>query len=360
MRHVILALCLLALLGGCQDKNKGTKRKAQTHLVEVITVKRAPIKTTRIVTGTLESLSTIHIFNEEQGMITALLYYPGDKVKAGDDLLKLNDKIISAELAKATAAYEQAKLNYHRLKKLIPRKLASEDELARAQTAVEEARAERALLQTRLARTRVISPIDGIVSERLKEPGDVVPLHTHILSVFDPTSLIVKLNLSEILLANIAEDTRVDVRIDALGDNTFAGYVTRKYPTIDPITRQGTLEVKLDPIPAGALPGQLCRVTIATQTQALRTVPMSVVRHDARGEYVFRLGPDSKVEQVMVTTGIQLGDTLEIIDGLEDGDEVVSKGFLGLRDGKTVMVTNKKKPSSKAVTDNDNTKRHSM
>lgn len=349
MRTLLLSLCLLALLTGCQDKNSSAKKDKQGHLVETVPVVRAPIKTTRLVTGTLESLSTIHIFNEEQGMITALLHYPGDRVKTGETLLELNDKIISAELAKATAAYEQAQLNLKRLQKLIPNKLASEDELARAQTALEESRAERALLQTRLARTRVTSPIDGVVSQRLKEPGDVVPLHTHILSVFDPTTLVVKLNLSEILLANIPQGVQVDVRIDALGDQTYPGFVTRKYPTIDPITRQGTLEVKLDPIPPGALPGQLCRVTIAAETQPLRTVPLAVVRHDARGEYVYRLTTNNKVEQVMVTTGVQLGDTLEIIDGLNDGDQVVSKGFLGLRDGKSVTVTNAKKETSKAA-----------
>lgn len=360
MRTLMLSLCLLGLITGCQDKNSTAKRDKQNHLVETVTVARAPIKTTRLAIGTLESLSTIHIFNEEQGMINALLHYPGDKVKAGEILVQLNDKIISAELDKATAAYEQANLNFKRLQKLIPRKLASEDELARTQTAVEEARAERALLQTRLSRTRLTSPIDGIVSERLKEPGDVVPLHTHILSVFDPTTLVVKLNLSEILLANIDQGAKVDVRIDALGDKTYPGFVTRKYPTIDPVTRQGTLEVKLEPIPPGALPGQLCRVTIAAETQPLRTVPLAVVRHDARGEYVYRLAAKNKVEQIMVTTGIQLGDTLEIIDGLNDGDQVVSKGFLGLRDGKTVMVTNTNKESPKSATTKESTDQNKM
>lgn len=329
---------MFVLVSACQDNTSATTKKSNTHLVETITVKREPLATKRIVTGTLEALRTVRVFNEESGRIQSLPYYAGDKVKMGDQLVVLDSDLIQAELDKTMATYNQAQLDYKRVIKLIPRKLASDDELARAKTAVDEANAEVRILKTRLSHTRIHAPFNGIISERLKEPGDVVPVHSHILTIFDPNTLIIKLHVSEILLANIDKGYKVNIRIDALGDEAFNGIVTRKYPTIDPVTRQGIIEVTLDPIPAGAQPGQLSRVTIEATTQPLRSVPLAIVRHDTRGEFVYKLN-NGKAEYTAVRTGIQMGSSIEIIDGLEDGDQVVSKGFLGLRNGKKVKIS---------------------
>ena len=327
-------------MAACQDaKNPGNKDKA-VHLVETITVTKAPLQTTRVTTGSLEAFNTVHIFNEESGRIKDLPYYPGDLVQADSEIAVLDSSLIQAELDKATASFKQTELNYKRISKLIPSNLASEDELARAKTAVDEAKASMKLLETRLSHTRIRAPFTGVISERLKEPGDVVPLHSHILTLFEPGTLIIKLNLSEILLTNIDKGYPVKLRIDALGDQHFSGTVTRKYPTIDPVTRQGIIEVILDPVPPGALPGQLTRVTIDAQTQPVRSLPLAVVRHDTRGEYVFKVN-NNKAEYTPVRTGIQMGATIEIIDGLQDGDVVVSKGFLGLRHNKEVKINDK-------------------
>jgi hypothetical protein len=82
----------------------------------------------------------------------------------------------------------------------------------------------------------------------------------------------------------------------------------------------------------------LCRVTIEGTTQPLRSVPLSVVRHDTRGEFVYKINQD-KAEYTAVRTGVQMGASIEIIEGLNDGDQIISKGFLGLRNGKTVKIT---------------------
>jgi len=333
------------ILFACDDANKSKGKKTGEHYVEVIEVTRKPIITKRIVTGTLESLHSVRIFNEEEGKISNLPFYPGDSVKDGQELVQLDATIIQAELDKAVATYQQASLDLKRLRKLMPRKLASEDQIARAETALEQAKAEQALLKTRLSRTRIYAPFSGLISERLKEPGDVVPVYSHILTLIDPEQLIAKLYISEILLANIKTDTTVQIRIDALGDTQHTAKVTRVYPTINPATRQGVFEIKLDPIPPGALPGQLCRVTVEGQTQPLRTVPLNSVRHDASGEFVYRI-IDGKARRTKITTGIQIANYIEVTDGLNDGDVIVRKGFLGLRNKKPVTII-EKTPSDK-------------
>ena len=339
MRQINLLFILLFFIAACDSADQGAKKKGgKKQSVEVVVVERTPLTTTRAVPGSLEATRTVHIYNEEQGRIKQKPINQGDPQKARDTLVELDDRLTRAELDKAIAAYKQAAIDYKRLKKLKPRKLASEDEIARAATAVEQARAERALQEIRLARTRIAAPFDGLISERLKEPGDVVSLHEHILTIYDPNTLIAKIHISEIILHNIALESEVVLRIDALGDKKFKGVVTRKYPLINPSTRQGTLEVTLSPAPEGAYPGQLTRVTIEGKTIPLTSLPLSVVRHDTRGEYVFRVNEKNKAVYTSIHTGIQIGDRIEIIEGLNAGDKVISKGFLNLRNNSTVKI----------------------
>ena len=330
---------LVFLISACDSADTGIRNKdSRKQAVEVVVVKRIPLTTIRAVTGTLEATRTVHIYNEEQGRIKQIPFHQGDQIKAGDLLVELDDRLTRAELDKAIAAYKQAALDYKRLKKLRPRRLASEEEIARAETAVEQARAERVLQEIRLTYTRIEAPFDGLVSERLKEPGDVVALHQHILTIYDPNTLIAKVYVSEIILHSIALKSEVVLRIDALGDKKLKGIVARKYPMINPATRQGTIEVILSPAPDGAYPGQLTRVTIEGQTIPLTSLPLSVVRHDTRGEYVFRVNEKNKAEYTPVRTGIQIGNRIEIIKGLNPGDKVISKGFLNLRDNASVKI----------------------
>ena len=289
-------------------------------------------------TGTLEAQRTVLIYNEEVGRIIELPFYEGDAVATGAALVRLDDALIRAELDKAVANRRQAEVDLKRIERLIPRKLASEDELATARTALELARAEESLQRTRLSRTLIEAPFDGLVSARLFEPGDVVPLHSHILTFIDPASLRAKVHVSELLLPFIAEQDAVRIRIDALGDKTFEGRVLRVHPTIDPDTRQGTVEVALAPIPDGAIPGQLCRVILDTPALRRMVIPFAALRHDTHGAYVYRVGPDGKALRTPVRTGLQIGNALEVQEGLEEGAQVVVKGFLGLRDGKQVKV----------------------
>lgn len=352
---VSILLCLALGLASCGDNAaKGKKGKRSAQLVETTTVERSPVKVQRIVTGTLEAVHKVNIFNQEEGRIIELPFHEGDRVEKGQIVARIDATLIRAELDKAIANYKQAKLNLKRLKKLIPRKLASEDELARTKTILELARAEEKLQSTRLARTQIRAPFAGVITERLKEPGDVAPVHSHILTLIDPDQLKASVHVSELLLTNMHPGTEVQIRIDALGDQPYAGKVLRTFPTIDPVTRQGVMEVSLDPVPVGALPGQLCRVKIETETAPLLRIPLATLRHDIQGAYVFKVGKKNKAKRTTVVTGAQINEWIEVIEGLEESDQIVSKGFLGLRDGMAVKTVTRsaQKPEEPAIKSN--------
>lgn len=342
--HILLALLfalpLCACGGGNRGKEKpaGDQKRGQVHLVEIATAHTENLAYSAVRTGSLRARQEVNVFNQEEGRIQALPFYEGDRVSKGEVLVRLDDSLLRAELDKAEANRQQAASDLKRLRGLADRRLTSEDELARAETALQVAQAEEALLRTRLGYTVIHAPFAALVSARLVSPGDVVPKYTHLMTLIDPSSLVTEVPVSELLLPQLGIGDAVTVRIDALGEQAYEGRILRMHPTVDPRTRQGVVEIELTPVPPGARAGQLCRVTLVAEGAERRVIPFSALRRDTEGEFVFRVDEEQKAARTAVHSGLRLADRVEILEGLANGDQVVTKGFLALTDGTPVKV----------------------
>ena len=331
----------LILISGCDDKSAARKHKAKATNVHVTKVVRQGLTEQQLITGSIEAISTVRIFNQEPGRIKSLPFYPGDMVQKGQLITVIDDAILIREFEKARAQHRQAKLDLKRLKRLIPRKLASNEQLSRAETLVEQAGAEENLFNTRLSYAKIHAPITGVITQRLPEVGDVVSLHSHILSVADISQLKVTLSLSELTISQLKEGMPVSIRIDALGDTNFNGTILRIHPTIDTSSRQGTIEIIFDEVPQGAIPGQLCRIEINTVTAPRLVIPVIAIQNDSIGEYVYLINDKNKTKLIRIQTGIQVNQWVEVISGLKLNDTIVTKGFQGLAKAKTVKIIGK-------------------
>lgn len=347
---VLFRLAVLAgavVLTGCGEDGAGKgsgdgpgKKAGRQHLVEVVDVEATPLSFTTVRTGTLEARIKVRIFNQEEGRIDRLGVRQGDAVKKGDVLVELDRRLLSAELAKAEATRREAKGNLTRVLELSRRKVTTQERLDKAKTALSVAKAEESLISTRLEYAKITAPFDGIVSERLAEPGDIAPRYTHLLTVIDPNSLYTNVSVSELMIPGLREGSPAEVRIDALGDKVWSGRIVRIHPVIDARTRQGTVEVALDPVPSGAVAGQLSRVSLSTPEVVRTVVPFAALRNDGKGQFVFVV-EDAVAKVRRIRTGLRLEDRVEILQGLEAGEKVVIRGFLDLSTGKTVSVVGK-------------------
>jgi membrane fusion protein (multidrug efflux system) len=338
---VLLGVSLLACSSEPKPAGK-TKKPRPAQLVAAAKVESRPLAHASRLTGTLRAKSRVRIFNQEEGAILAIAIHEGDAVKQGDVLIEMDDKLLRAQYDKARANRRQARDDLDRQTKLRKRKLVSEEELNRAKTTFDVADAEEKLLSTRLGYTRIQATSDGIISQRLVEPGDVVPKHTHLLTLIDTSALLTEVSVSGLLLPALQIGGNVNVRIDALGDQMLSGRILRIHPALNATTRRGTVEIVLDDPPVGAIPGQLCRVTLQTTEQTRRVIPFIALRRDNQGEYVFRISKDNKVERAAIRSGLRIGDRVEILEGLQDGERVVMRGFLGLKPGTAVRTTDQK------------------
>ena len=343
-RFFLIPLIAVGVLasGGCSKTGDSSTasppgKRDRHHVVEVIPAAMQTVQGKLTASGTIEAGTRVRLYNEVSGKIRYLPHHEGDAVAKHTIIVGLDDDVIQAELDKATATREQAKIDYDRLKKL-KKQLASDDEIARAHTAYDIAVADEKLQQTRLDKTVIKAPFDGIITERHFEPGDVVPMHSHIMSMIDPESLRVKIFLSEHWIPQIRKGDPVEIQIDALDQSVHPGQIKRIHPTIDAGTRKGTVEIEFMPVPFGARAGQLTRVSLKTRPASKLVIPAHAVRHDAKGAYVYVVDAESAANRTYVRKGAQYGESLEITSGLGIDDAIVVKGFNGLRHGKKVKI----------------------
>ncbi|MBT8118358.1 MAG: efflux RND transporter periplasmic adaptor subunit [Gammaproteobacteria bacterium] len=339
-------ICLL--VSACDnnsDLNINTKKAQQAaHRVEVITVENKPVSLVHTVSGTLEAKTKIRLYNEESGRIIKLPYHEGDTVKKGTLLVQLDNELLKTEVAKATASKEQAQVDLSRLKKLLPKQISTEEEVARARTVLDLAIAEEKRQLTRLKRTSIKAPIDGLITKRLYEPGDLLAAQSHIHSIIDPSILRLEASLAERWIPLVSINQQVTLLIDALGDRAFKAKIVRIHPTINASTHKGLIEIQLDPVPAGAKVGQFARARVELKATDRLVIPVHSVQYDPQGAYVFRVvesdGGDTVSEKIYIEQGQQFGTLTEVLSALQTGDRIVSRGYLGLRNGKKVTVMN--------------------
>jgi RND family efflux transporter MFP subunit len=341
---IFISLILPACDGTGSTDIKTHRAQQTTHRVEVITVENKPVFLTQTVSGTLEAVTKIRLYNEESGRITKLPYHEGDVVTKGALLVQLDNELLKTDVAKAKASREQAKVDLSRVKKLLPKKISTEEEVERARTELDLAIAEEKRQVTRLKRTSIKAPIDGLITKRLYEPGDMLAQQSHIHSIIDPTALRLKASLAERWLPLVKKNQAVTMQIDALGDKKFTARVVRIHPTINTSTHKGIIEILLSPVPNGAAVGQFSRAKIELTATDRLIIPVHTIHFEPEGAYVFRVIEDDKnetiAEKVFFDQGQQFGSVTEILSELKPGDRIVSRGYLGLRNRKKVEIAN--------------------
>ena len=342
--YSIFGLLLLA----CDNDNSSNmnmpRSQSTAHRVEVVVAEKKNVSLKQLVSGTLEAVTKIRLYNEEGGRITQLPYYEGDQVKKGSLLVQLDNELLKIDLTEARASKQQAKLDLYRVKSLLPKKIATEDEVARARTLLDLATAEEKRQRTRVQRSSIKAPIDGLITRRLYEPGDMLASQSHILTIINPTALKLEVSLAERWLPLVKPDQLVSVHIDALGDRKITARVLRIHPTVNASTHKGIIEILIDPVPAGATVGQFARASIELKANERLIIPIHSIHYEVQGDHVYRVvvsdDNSHSVEKVYVEQGQQFDDFAEVLSGLTAGDLIVSRGYLGLRDGKKVELAN--------------------
>ena len=190
-----------------------------------------------------------------------------------------------------------------------------------------------------LENTVLVSPINGIVTARNYDKGDMYNMSAPLFVVEEITPVKLKINASEKLFTSVKKGMEVDVKLDVYGDETFKGTVSLVYPTIDPATRTFPVEVTIKNANEKVRPGMFARVTMAYGVANHVVVPdMAVVKLSGSGDRFVYVVENGNVVYKKVELGRRFDTEYEIISGLQSGDEVVVEGHNRLTNGAAVEV----------------------
>lgn len=341
--------------GGHGGANRGPSGPVA---IEIATITRGSLAREATVAGVLAPLRSVGVNAQVGGALLSMRVEEGDVVRAGQVLAEVDSREIRAQLRSAEASLSLARSTSERSAALLKDRVVTAAENERDQAALASAQASVDALRTRLGYASVRAPIGGVITEKRNEAGDVVGAQTRLFTIADVSVLVVRVQVSELDITGISVGQLADVGVDALGGVVFKGTVRRIFPAADSITRMVPVEVGLAGGAARQLrPGYLARVTVKLGERAgVLLAPGSAIvgSRDARAVY---LKSGDKVERRTVRVGQASGTVIEILEGLQAGDTVVSVGAEQLRDGAQIRVVAPIGSPSPTITQPRTTKR---
>ena len=288
---------------------------------QVVTAQTEQVSTRVDVIGTTYSTRQINLSARISSYVKDVFVSAGNRVTKDQVLLTLDDREILEQLAQADAQMKQASTEYNRTKQLFEKNVASEQELTAAESAFNGARAQVDRIKVMVTYSKVVSPIDGVVTERRIEAGDLASPGQVLLAVYDPAQMRLEVPVPLRLVAKLSLNQQVEVALDhpAL---TLKGEVTEIVSEIDPRSRTQKVKVRLSDDTGNILPGTFGRLWVEDAPHAAILVPASAVYHVGQIEMVQAV-ESGRIIRRLVKTGPAYGDRVEILSGLHDGDQIV-------------------------------------
>ncbi|MEO5702355.1 MAG: efflux RND transporter periplasmic adaptor subunit [Gammaproteobacteria bacterium] len=306
--------------------------------VEVALVRTGMISVDIGAVGSLLANESVLIRPEIAGRITDVHFSEGQQVGKGIKLVTIDATELRAQVAESASAVKLNKLNFERARELSQRKLMSRQEYDQAQANLSESQARQNLNEARLSKTVLSAPFAGVLGLRKVSPGDYVQPGEDIVNLEDISSLKLDFRVPETYLAKIAPDQTVEVHVDAFPDHGFKGNVYAIEPRIDEVTRSILLRARIPNEDGRLRPGMFARVTLTLEQRPnALLIPEQALVPDGTARFVFRM-VDGKAVRQKVIIGQRRSGEIEIQEGLNPGDTVVTAGQMKIRDGAAVMV----------------------
>jgi RND family efflux transporter MFP subunit len=337
MKRLLLSTLAAAtpLFSGCHKAAEQNQAELPSVTVRAQVVERKSRAATEDVVGTVRPKLSAAIEAKVSGRIGQMLVVPGQLVKAGERLVQLDAHEIQSRLDQAAAARQQAENDLKRATDLIQQKILSQSEFDNAQSKFRMAAAAEAEAKTMLGYTDIIAPFAGVITRKLADVGDLATPGKPLLQMENPDTLRFEADVPKALIGNVKLGDKLSVRIAAV-TSELQGTVAEMSPAADPNSR--TSLVKLDLPGATVLrSGQFGRVAVPVGAASAIRVPAAAVIQRGQMELVFVVA-NGHAQLRLVKTGSRVGDEIELVSGLNSGEQVVTEGASALADGQPVTI----------------------
>ncbi|WP_459616912.1 efflux RND transporter periplasmic adaptor subunit [Bordetella sp. 2513F-2] len=325
--------------GGTAPAAAAPAAPAPVAAVRVVTtrVETVPFPRGISAVGSLRSDESVMLRPEVSGRISEIAFREGQPVARGQVLVRLDDSVPRAELEQARANLALAETHYRRAVDLQGRGFVSQQARDEAASQLKVQRAAAALAQARLDKMTLRAPFAGVVGLRNVSVGDYVSEGQDLapLEAIDP--LKADFRVPEMYLGKLAVGQKLTLRLDALPGETRTGEVYAVSPLVDAAGRSVLLRATVANADGALRPGMFARVQLFFSMEQALVVPEAALAPSGQAQYVFRV-QDGVARRIEVTVGERRDGRVELLTGVQAGDELVVAGLQRLTDGAPVVV----------------------
>jgi len=282
-------------------------------------------------TGKIGALNQIDILSEVSGKVTAIYFKEGETVTKGSALIKLNDADLQAQLLKSKTQSKLSEQKLDRLKKLIAINGISQEELDIQENELNGYKADQAYIVAQLAKTNIVAPFTGVVGLKNISEGSFVNSSNSIASLVQLKPLYVEFSVPEKYITLFKKGLSVKFASDNTnGTKTYSATIYAIEPRIDEVTKT----VKARAMYNGNeefYPGGFVKVFVdLDESKNVLMVPTQAVIPTLKGQKVI-LSKNGIATDKIVTIGVRTDEKIQILEGLNPGDTVITTGLLSIR-----------------------------
>ncbi len=333
MKVSAVAVCMVMLLASCNSKKTQSESTTENAkpLVNIASVKVEPVDQLQIYTATIEGDVKNNIAPAAPSRIEKIFVEVGDNVKKGQKLVQMDE----ASLKQMDLQIKNMEVEFNRIDQLYKVGGVSKAEWDNMNLQLE---VNKTAYKTLLENTQLLSPIDGVVTSRNYDDGDLYggqPIL--VVQRINPVKLTI--NISEQYFSKVSKGDAVTIELDAYPGEKFSGKVSLIYPTIDANTHTFSAEIMVTNSDKKLRPGMFARATLNLGTENHVVIPdVAVVKRAGSGDHFVYVYENGKVNYIKVELGQRLGDRYELVSGISTNAQVVISAQANLTDGAEVEL----------------------
>jgi membrane fusion protein (multidrug efflux system) len=336
--NVFKAIVLLGTLFPVQALSQS---QAPTPVI-VSVVEQRPIVDVVEVLGTVQANESVNLTSTVSEMVTAVKFDDTQIVQEGDILVELDTSEERAELAEEQFIFDEAQKQVNRLSQLVKRGAVSASVLDTQRRDMLSAQARIQAIQARLDQRIIKAPYDGVLGLRNVSVGALVQSGQTITTIDDVSVMKLDFSVPEVFLASLKPGLEVKAVTQAYPDRTFTGEIKSVSSRIDPVTRSIEARALLPNNNGYLKPGLLMQVRLQKNPRQALIAPEEAVIPEGENNFIFVItnkGGTETAERRQVEIGERQFGQVEILQGVEEGDRVVTHGTNRVRSGGAVTIT---------------------
>jgi membrane fusion protein (multidrug efflux system) len=353
MKKIIIAVLVIVVVGAgiafilTNNKKKNAEKTAfiaeggGAVAVRVATVERKTVDQDYSANGNFIPKQELNFLSENAGRVSAIFVDEGARVSRGQTLARIDAEIINTDRETAQATYQNALRDQARYQSSFETGGVTQQQLDQAKLATQNAKLRLQASQRRVSDAVIKSPINGIINKRYIEVGAFVTAQgTQLFEIVDVSKLKLRVNVNESQVANLKLGDRIEIRSSVFPNDKFSGKVTFIAAKAD-ATLNFPVEIEVENGNKNTLKAGMYGTAIfrAPQQAPAILIPRTSFVGSVSSNQVFVLDKSTNTSKLRtVVAGRILGENVEILDGLKEGESVITSGQINLTDGTAVSI----------------------